>query len=437
MIPAAIPNNEKQRLEALDRYRILDTEAEQEFDDVVKLASQICNVPISLISLIDKDRQWFKARVGLAAPETHRNLAFCAHVVAQDAPLVVPDATKDERFFDNPLVTGSPDIRFYAGFPLSTPDGFNLGTLCVIDTVARELSQEQAFAVQTLANQIIKQFELKLKIRALEEQNQTLENTIAELKNAQMNLVKSEKMASIGQLTAGIAHEINNPINFVYAGSELLKSMIDDLKKDLDKFLGNPQSVSLQEIQGNSSEIALLSEDIFVGAKRVSEIVKDLRLFARLDEDGYKNIDIHKNLEILLKIVGASANPSINWIKDFLDKKIMITCSVKDFNHALVNIFNNAVDAVGECDSKNIYIKTSLEDNFLIISIKDSGIGISNDIKEKIFEPFFTTKSIGKGVGLGLSIAKTIVEAHEGKILIENSTNFGTEVKIYLPVQEK
>jgi len=437
MIPAAIPNNEKQRLEALDRYRILDTEAEQEFDDVVKLASQICNVPISLISLIDKDRQWFKARVGLAAPETHRNLAFCAHVVAQDAPLVVPDATKDERFFDNPLVTGSPDIRFYAGFPLSTPDGFNLGTLCVIDTVARELSQEQAFAVQTLANQIIKQFELKLKIRALEEQNQTLENTIAELKNAQMNLVKSEKMASIGQLTAGIAHEINNPINFVYAGSELLKNMIDDLKKDLDKFLENPKLVSLQEIQGNSSEIALLSEDIFTGAKRVSEVVKDLRLFTRLDEDGYKNIDIHKNLEILLKIVGASANPSINWIKDFLDKKIMITCSVKDFNHALVNIFNNAVDAVGECDSKNIYIKTSLEDNFLIISIKDSGIGISNDIKEKIFEPFFTTKSIGKGVGLGLSIAKTIVEAHEGKILIENSTNFGTEVKIYLPVQEK
>jgi len=437
MIPAAIPNNEKQRLEALDRYRILDTEAEQEFDDVVKLASQICNVPISLISLIDKDRQWFKARVGLAAPETHRNLAFCAHVVAQDAPLVVPDATKDERFFDNPLVTGSPDIRFYAGFPLSTPDGFNLGTLCVIDTVARELSQEQAFAVQTLANQIIKQFELKLKIRALEEQNQTLENTIAELKNAQMNLVKSEKMASIGQLTAGIAHEINNPINFVYAGSELLKNMIDDLKKDLDKFLENPKLVSLQEIQGNSSEIALLSEDIFTGAKRVSEVVKDLRLFTRLDEDGYKNIDIHKNLEILLKIVGASANPSINWIKDFLDKKIVITCSVKDFNHALVNIFNNAVDAVGECDSKNIYIKTSLEDNFLIISIKDSGIGISNDIKEKIFEPFFTTKSIGKGVGLGLSIAKTIVEAHEGKILIENSTNFGTEVKIYLPVQEK
>lgn len=154
MQEAAIPKHEPERLEALRDCEILDTLPEQGYDDLTFLASQLCDTPIALISLIDADRQWFKSNQGLGATETPRNVSFCGHAILDDKIMVVNDASEDQRFCDNPLVCGDPSIRFYAGYPLSAPDGSRVGTLCVIDKVPREITSEQTQLLRELGRMV-------------------------------------------------------------------------------------------------------------------------------------------------------------------------------------------------------------------------------------------------------------------------------------------
>jgi PAS domain S-box-containing protein len=182
-----LPENEKERLEAIQGYDILDTEEEQDFDNIVELTSQLCNTPIALITLVDQDRQWFKARKGLDIRETHRNLSFCAHTIHKNDVMIVSDTLKDERFFDNPLVTGEPFIRFYAGMPLITGEGYKLGSLAVIDQKPRELNTQQLRNLQMLAKQVVNLLELRCSIARLKEINkeirQQVEEQTAEIRN--------------------------------------------------------------------------------------------------------------------------------------------------------------------------------------------------------------------------------------------------------------
>ncbi len=163
----SLPANESARLLALASYDILETEAEASFDAATELAATILSVPIALVSLVDVDRQWFKSRYGLTVAETSRDASFCAHVVAESSPLVVPDVLEDERFADNPLATGEPHVRFYAGMPLQTPDGFVLGSLCVLDREPRILTPQQTRILRLLAGQVVDQLEARRKSRLL------------------------------------------------------------------------------------------------------------------------------------------------------------------------------------------------------------------------------------------------------------------------------
>jgi diguanylate cyclase (GGDEF)-like protein len=166
---AALPKSEALRLNVLRSYSILDTLAEQAYDDLTLLASQICDTPIALISLVDHDRQWFKSKVGIETDETPRDQSFCAHAILEpEHVFVVNDASSDPRFHDNPLVTSAPHIRFYAGAPLVSPAGEAIGTLCVIDDHQRGLSERQQQCLQALARQVMAQFELRRLVRELE-----------------------------------------------------------------------------------------------------------------------------------------------------------------------------------------------------------------------------------------------------------------------------
>jgi len=169
---ASLPNNEAERIEALLQYKILDTSAEPTLDDLTRLAAQICGTPIALISLVDRNRQWFKSKIGLEVLETPRDVAFCAHTILQPDVFIVPDATVDERFDKNPLVTSETNVRFYAGTPLITTEGYALGALCVMDRVTRDLSAEQVEALRLLGRQVVKQLELRRNLA-----NLTLANT--------------------------------------------------------------------------------------------------------------------------------------------------------------------------------------------------------------------------------------------------------------------
>lgn len=210
-----IPANDKERLEALRSYNILDTATERDFDELTELASVICGTPIALISLVDQDRQWFKSRKGLDVSETERAYSFCAHAINQPGELLqVPDANKDERFKDNPLVTGQPDIVFYAGVPLVNEDGYALGSLCVIDSVTKQLTPLQQSALRTIGRQVMDKLELRRKVSRLEKAekvNQLLYRQLGALNDRNRSLIEQAPVAIIVLRGEDLLIEAVNP----------------------------------------------------------------------------------------------------------------------------------------------------------------------------------------------------------------------------------
>ncbi len=275
-----------------------------------------------------------------------------------------------------------------------------------------------------------------------------LENTLKDLKAAQAQLIQSEKMASLGQLTAGIAHEINNPINFVYAGIDGLNTSLDALMEILDKYEEIEGLKGAQNVLEILNEINRLKENLYFeetkesvhdlinairdGAQRTAEIVEGLRNFSRINETELKKVNIHKGIESSLVLLNNKINQrQITVNRKYDPSSPEINCYPGQLNQVFMNLISNAIEAIHEKGEINIRSK-NVED-YIVVTIKDNGVGMSKEVMDKIFDPFFTTKDLGKGTGLGLSISFGIIEKHKGKLEVKSKPDLGSTFTIYLP----
>lgn len=282
--------------------------------------------------------------------------------------------------------------------------------------------------------------------KLIEDKNTELNKLLVDLREAQQQLVMAEKMASLGQLTAGVAHEINNPINFVSANIKPLKEDLADIVECINRyesvirenkleelFSGVQQFKNKTDIAFSMKEIQDLLRGIEEGANRTSEIVKGLRNFSRLDQNVVKKANLNEGIESTLTLLHTVYKDRIEIIKDYGDIP-EVECLPGQINQVLMNILSNAIQAIAE--KGEIFIKTREEESAVKISIRDTGGGMSDETKQKIFDPFFTTKEVGKGTGLGLSISYGIIEKHQGKIEVNSVQGKGTEFIITLPVHQ-
>lgn len=301
--------------------------------------------------------------------------------------------------------------------------------------------------IETNEQLMIAENRLKKLLEKEQESKSILNQTLARLKDTQGQLVHSEKMASLGQLTAGIAHEINNPINFVYNGIDSLKrSLVDfseilDLYAELDSDLKDHEKIKQisrlkEELEYSElrSEMSDLVLDIKEGAVRTIEIVKGLRVFSRLDEEDMKDANINECLDATLVLLKNKTKGVITITKNYDNELPEILCYPGQLNQVFMNIINNAIQAMPEEKKEaEIIITTKVGEGGIEIRLKDNGTGMSEEVQNRIFEPFFTTKPVGVGTGLGMSISYGIIEKHHGDLLLESTLGVGTEFIIKLP----
>lgn len=384
---------EPSRIKAVQSYSILDTLPEEELDGLTAIAAEICGTSISLVSIIDEDRQWFKSRHGLDATETHRDFAFCAHAICDaENVLIVRDARDDDRFHDNPLVVGDPHVIFYAGVPLISDDGLPLGTLCVIDQQPKELSRGQLKSLIALSKQVVTNLQLRKNNRLLGEVNQRLEEKNFEL----------DRFAFIA------AHDIKSPLRNI---SNMSKVLMLDYASKLD----------------SNGEWML---GLIVGASiKLHQLVDGLLHHSRSESISKEQ---KTNVELKALVNEISGLFTFDQKVEFeLESSLEEVCINKTaVEQILINLVANAIKYN---DKSTVEIRISVADTSMHyqIEVADNGPGIAKQNHEKLFQLFEIAtekdKFGEKGNGIGLATVKRLAEGLGGSVAVESEIGEGAK----------
>ncbi len=412
MISAPIPENEVARLEALRRYQILDTRSDQAFDDLAALASYVCGTPIALVSLVDSDRQWFKAKVGLDASETPRDISFCGHTILANDTLVVEDALADSRFADNPLVTSDPKIRFYAGAKLTTSDGHALGSLCVIDRVPRRLTAAQKEALEALSRQVVAQMEYKRNVlemaEIIAERKQTEELKAANQAAQAASRAKSEFLANI-------SHELRTPLNGIIGMTELV----------LDSELTSEQRGNLDIVKSSADSLLLLVNHVLDFAE-----IESGKPGPEATEYCLRDT-INEVAELAAPRARAKGLRLVGHVRP--DVPDVVTGDPERLRQIIGHLISNAIKFT---ERGGIMIEMGAEmplrDGILLhCSVADTGTGIPAEKQQSIFDVFTqadgSATRVHGGVGLGLTISSRLVEKMGGRIWVDSELGSGSK----------
>jgi signal transduction histidine kinase len=417
MTPTPLPENELDRLHALIQCRILDTAPEETFDDIVRIAAQVCDTPFAFVSLIDSDRQWFKAKFGLDVSEAPRNYAFCAHTILQADPLIVSDTQLDHRFKDNPFVIADPHIRFYAGVPLTTPEGYGLGSLCVIDQEPRELTAQQIEALEALGRQVKRQLELR---RGLTDIARDIGTQIA-----------IERMKD--EFITVVSHELRTPLASLKGALELLRTgklgnLSDKGQRMLEIALTNSDRLIalINNILDLDPQNYQLSKQTYDIADIIQTALESVRAIA--DES-----KITISTQLISTQVYADPKRLVQVFEQLLQNAIKFSSQGREISIAIESINNVTNHTSTKPDDQN----SGLAERQILIRVQDQGIGIPADQLETIFERFHQIDASNSrpkgGTGLGLAMCRNLVEQHQGRIWAESRLGEGSTFCVVLP----